>query len=214
MSCGSGCGGCGFCSSKSRKRGPVGPAGPEGPPGPAGTAGTPGAPGAAGPPGPVGPTGIGLPGSIGPAGPPGPTGPVGPSGSTILGATNEVAASDESISNFYGSLLPLGPAVTLTVGPSGSALVTLSAQISPDAGTTAFAAVQVSGESIVPVSDDRALIFGSDVAGATMSSSRAYLLTGLTPNAVATFTMLYRVDAGAGVGSATFARRALSVVTF
>ena len=106
--------------------GPQGTAGVAGATGPAGVAGATGLAGATGAAGPQGTAGVaGATGSAGVAGATGPTGPVGPS-LEIVNSFNEV--------------------VSATIGPSGSAIVFLSAKlnsIGDNTGTTCSVGVKI-----------------------------------------------------------------------
>lgn len=116
-----------------------------------------------------------------------------------------VAASESLTTTTYTDLATFGPSVTTTIGPSGTALVTVSANIlTPSNSTGASMAAEVSGASSVAASDGRSLM-----TDGSMNASRTALLTGLTPG-VNTFTAKYRSWNSGDTG--TFSNRIIWVV--
>lgn len=120
------------------------------------------------------------------------------------------ATSETTTFLTYSHLLPSAapnPAVTVTVGDTGKALISFSANMNNNtAGKASFAAVTVTGATTRAASDGEAVILASATAGLGGVASYTYLLPGLTPG-VNTFTLVYRVDGGTG----TFSDRRLLV---
>lgn len=105
----------------------------------------------------------------------------------------------------YADMATVGPAVTVTIGASGMALVIVSSQIKNNtADQASYTSFALSGATTaVP-----ATTYG--VSAATIgwtSGSRTSIRTGLTPGST-TFTMKYIVDSGTG----TFANRTIIVI--
>lgn len=124
----------------------------------------------------------------------------------ITGAT--VATSETTTSTTYTDLTTSGPAVTMTVGPSGSVLLTLSADmVNNTINQYALMGYAVSGATTTAAADTRALLVNTAFAGQEAAFSRVFRITGLTPGST-TFTAKYRVTAGTG----TFIGRELIVI--
>lgn len=124
----------------------------------------------------------------------------------VQSATVNTQQSTSSTS--YTDLATSGPTVTITTGTT--ALVIISAtflQAGADAGL--LASFAVSGATTLSASDDNGIsgIGTSTERYGQMSSSRAFILTGLTGGSN-TFTMKYRVTAS----TASFLRRSLVVM--
>ena len=173
--------------------GPQGPAGPTGVTGPAGPAGPIGATGAAGPQGPVGPTGA--------------TGPQGPPGTVIppVGAT--VATSETSKSTIYANMPTPGPAVTVSVSTTGTALVILTASMfNSNDDVSCFMSFGTGGP--LTASDSTALTATSHHLD-DMQISAIFLVTGLTAGNV-TFTAYYK----AAGQTCTFGNRSIIVLPY
>lgn len=121
-----------------------------------------------------------------------------------------VATSQTTASTSYTDLATVGPAVTVTIGANGLALVIMYAHMA-NATDTADCRMGfvVSGASTVAVSDTTALIRrASDASAAGVGASSAvHLVEGLTPGSN-TFTSKYRVNAGTG----TFLNRVIAVI--
>lgn len=113
------------------------------------------------------------------------------------GATVNVGETTASTS--YTDLFTPGPAVTVTIGATGKALVAIYTSAANTTNNYALASYAVSGATVVAGSDLSSVQHGNSVAiraGATL------LHTGLNAGAN-TFTMKYRKDAGAGVADFT-----------
>jgi len=126
-----------------------------------------------------------------------------PAASEVVVATLEGTASAT-----YTDLATGGPAVTLTVGPIGIAIVSFRAWVvtgsSANQGRMSFA---VSGANTVAAADANSIY----LPGAqSLQFGTSVVLSGLTPGST-TFTAKYR---SAGSGSPTWADRAIGVVTF
>lgn len=125
-------------------------------------------------------------------------------------ATNAVGNSETTTSVAYTNLATVGPSVTLTVGPTGIAIVSFSAAMGgSSAGSFSKLSYQVSGaNSISPATTFAATV--TDAPGDFFGSlNYVDVLYGLTPGST-TFTMKYAVSGGTG----TFSNRDLKVVTF
>lgn len=121
--------------------------------------------------------------------------------------TAEVVTLQTTASTTYADLASAGPAQTVTIGPSGKAMVIVSAvAFNSSAANRQFMGFAVSGASTVAASDDYALRTGN-VTGPDFNASRAKLLTGLAEGST-TFTAKYRTTAG----TASFSQRSLIVV--
>lgn len=109
----------------------------------------------------------------------------------------KVATEESTASTSYTNLTTSGPAVTVTVGASGTALVTMSALMyHSQAQDKSFMGFAVSGASTVAATDADALMLRSSDAGQSVQASYTTLVTGLTPGST-TFTAKYRGDAAA-----------------
>jgi hypothetical protein len=117
------------------------------------------------------------------------------------GATSATVAGQQQTNNTSYSSLGGGPAVTVTIGASGSALVTVTGAITPTLGNSAFMGFAVDAGA---ASDTEALAISNDFAQA----SATYLVTGLSAGSH-TFTAKYRVSGGT---NAQFANRSLIVI--
>jgi hypothetical protein len=118
-------------------------------------------------------------------------------------ATAIVATSQTTTSTSYTDLATVGPAVTVTTGPS--ALVGLyNANLNSSGTTASLMSYEVTGASAQAPNDNIA------TGVATTTGTRAgavFLVTGLTPGSN-TFTCRYRVGGGTG----TFVDRRILVV--
>lgn len=122
---------------------------------------------------------------------------------TADAASAVIATSETTTSTTYTDLATVGPAVTLTVPPSGKVLVTVSCAVRNSGGSDAFMSVDVTG---TPADDTRAA--RSSTSGFIVSSV-SMLRTGLTPGASLTFTAKYRTGAAT---TGTFAYRRLIAI--
>jgi hypothetical protein len=104
----------------------------------------------------------------------------------------------------YADMATVGPAVTVTVGSSGSALVIVSCQMKNDAAVASYTSFALSGATTAVPST----AYGVSAATTGWTSgSRTSIRTGLTPGST-TFTMKYIVDSSTG----TFANRTIIVI--
>lgn len=123
--------------------------------------------------------------------------------------TATVAANESTTSAALTDLATPGPAVTVTIGASGRALVILSATIYGNATTNYTAmAYAVSGATTVAASDARRLMINPAFNGQQISASAAFVQTGLTAGSN-TFTSKYNADGG---GTSNFLRRHITVI--
>ena len=119
-----------------------------------------------------------------------------------------VSTQQTTSSATYANLATTGPAVTVTIGSSGMALVCPYAHIAGDTiGNQGYMSVEVSGATTVAAADSQA------VGYQTSASSRQYagaplLFSNLNPGPN-TFTSKYR---RAGAGSVFFANRRIAVI--
>lgn len=123
-------------------------------------------------------------------------------------STASVATSQTTTSTSYTDLTTAGPSVTVTIGSSGLALVTLSADMyNGTSGAYAFTSFVVSGGNTVAASDANGISVGGSTANPEILIGRTVLLTGLTAGST-TFKLQYRVSGGTG----TFINRNIAVV--
>lgn len=120
-----------------------------------------------------------------------------------------VATSQTTTSTSYADLSTVGPAVTVTIGSSGLALVimemTASSNVAGNANLNmSFAA---SGTNTITAGTQGQMKMGSFAGGVGMTHSFERLLTGLTPGST-TFTAKYSTTSG----TATFSDRFLTVI--
>lgn len=129
-----------------------------------------------------------------------------PSGNFIFGSAGNISqtgsefiADTEATSSVaYTDLTTIGPTVTRSIGPSGSALVTVTCFVfNGTLGAVNWMGYEVSGATSLVASDDRALALHSMVVNGQGRISVVTHQTGLTPG-VNTFTAKYRVNAGTG----------------
>lgn len=119
-----------------------------------------------------------------------------------------VATSQTTTSTSYTDLATAGPAVTVTIGATGKALVSMHGAIANATSALAsYFGFAVSGASTVAASDTTAIGFTSPSSGAGIRAGTVLLVTGLAAGST-TFTAKYRMDPG--VGPATFVDRRLS----
>ncbi len=119
-------------------------------------------------------------------------------------ATSSVSTSQTTTSTSYTDLATSGPAVTVTIGNSGMALVCLRTQVKINTAAFALMGYAVSGASTVAASDSKAV---GNVNTSEIVVSSVVLETGLTPGSN-TFTSKYRVSANTG----TFQNRSITVI--
>jgi hypothetical protein len=123
-------------------------------------------------------------------------------------STATVATSETTISTSFAALATAGPAVTVTIGANGLALVILSAQTT-NSNTSGYAIMgfAVSGATTTASSDTYSLRDSTPAAGQTNRFSNVFLVTGLTAGST-TFTAQYKALAN----TATFSGRVISVI--
>ena len=124
------------------------------------------------------------------------------------GAGAGVTTDQSTTSTSYADLTTPGPAVTVNIGGSGSALVVLSCN-TYNSGVDSFNLMSfaVSGATTLAASDDRASSNRVRTAGAVEDANRAIVVTGLNPGSN-TFTAKYRVGSNTG----NFRRRYIAVL--
>lgn len=129
-----------------------------------------------------------------------------------------VATRETTTSDSYTDLSTAGPAVTVTIGANGLALVSISAGLASNGDTANMAAMSfaVSGANTQAAADTFAITAGRVGAGGTNGNSGqefhhsgVYLLTGLTPGST-TFTCKYKRFIS-GTGTQTFVNRRIAV---
>jgi hypothetical protein len=101
----------------------------------------------------------------------------------------------------WGDTSPAGPTVSVPIGHSGEAMVTISSQISSggySAGETAYAGLSVDGGS--PTSYPSVSAGTTATTSVTAGASTQFLVTGLAPNASHSFHMQYKVTTAGVVG--------------
>jgi len=120
--------------------------------------------------------------------------------------TANVATSESTTSATFTDLATPGPAVTVTIGSSGMALVIVSADlVNNTASDYAAMGFAVSGASTVAAASGNALYNRN---ASNLQASYAILVTGLTAGSN-TFTAKYERVVG---GTATFANRVITVI--
>ncbi len=142
----------------------------------------------------------------------------------VVAASNYVSAFEDVPSSSYSDLATAGPAVTLTVGPLGIAVVSFKANGWNPAtdGDQAIitTTVALSGSNTVAASDENSAQSGhqADDTGGLIQylfsvMSATIVFTGLTPGST-TFTMKYKVVEDTIFSSHGVDDRKLGVVTF
>lgn len=130
--------------------------------------------------------------------------------------TASVATVQTTTSTSYTDLATAGPAVTVTIGNSGRAIVFIGAAILSDAASPSVCNMSyaVSGATTIAAADSRAITVdtssGPGGTGVAASPSGFFLVSGLTPG-TNTFTLKYRTSSG---DTATFANRNILVQPF
>lgn len=125
-------------------------------------------------------------------------------------ATNSVATSQTTASTTFVDLATAGPAVTVTIGGNGLAIVIVSANTFQGASTdTTYMGFALSGANTVAANTTNAFAFQpANAAGASIKGSYIILLTGLTAGST-TFTAKYRSGSG---NTGTWSSREISVI--
>lgn len=123
--------------------------------------------------------------------------------------TGAVVATFESTgSTSYTNLATAGPAVTVTIGSTGKALVAMHSAMSNSASNVAsYFSFALSGANTVAAADTTAIGFTSTAGFSGIRCGTTQLLTGLNAGST-TVTAKYRQDPGAGV--ANFVDRRIS----
>ena len=112
----------------------------------------------------------------------------------------EVLASESTASATYTALTTPGPAVTITVGASGIAVVCFNCQMTAAAGS-ALVSVAITGATTTAANDNWSL---NSAVTTNTGFGRTYVFTGLAAGST-TFTLQYR----SASGSASFLRRSI-----
>jgi hypothetical protein len=170
------------------QQGATGPTGATGATGAQGPAGATGATGAQGPTGATGPQG-----TVGPTGATGAIGPQGPAGTSVPPVAATVATSESTASTTYTNLNTPGPAVTVSVSATGSALVILTANM-VDSSNSGGCYMSFGSGGAASASDTMSLQSDNPRTAPTQASA-IYLVTGLISGSV-TLTTYYRADPG------------------
>lgn len=117
---------------------------------------------------------------------------------TATGAT--VATSQTTTSASSVDLTTVGPAVTVTIGSTGRAMVSLYCAMNNSvSGDVVFMGFALTGANTVATSDAQSLAFTSPTAGGGIRFGAAWLMQGLTAGST-TFTAKYRISVG-GTGT-------------
>lgn len=124
-------------------------------------------------------------------------------------ASASVTTSQTTTSTSYTDLATVGPAVTVTIGANGLALVTFMAYIqhAVASGNTGWVSFAMSGANTLAASDSYALMYQTWTANAFHQGGVSFMLTGLNPGST-TFTLKYR---GSSANTTTYKNRRLSV---
>jgi hypothetical protein len=118
-----------------------------------------------------------------------------------------LAALEATTSTTYVDLATVGPAVSLTMGASGAALVFITARaLDTIAGQYGIASFAISGGTTLAASDSRAILVESATAAADVAATRLVVVAGIS--GACTFTMKYRATAG----TAQFSDRSIVVI--
>lgn len=129
--------------------------------------------------------------------------------------TATVTTAQTTTSTSYTDLATAGPAVTVTVGPAGKAIVFIAAACRPGnpGPASANASFAVSGATTVAAADTSAITVGVTVGTPqiAVSPSGIFMVTGLNPGSN-TFTMKYRSADAAD--TAEFANRSILVLPY
>lgn len=113
---------------------------------------------------------------------------------TLGSLTASVATSESTATTSYTALTTPGPAVTVNIGPSGLALVTITSHSFNTLAADTFHGFAVSGNTTVAAND---LQSKRSSATTGFCFSGTFLVTGLTPGPN-TFTSQYKVASGTG----------------
>lgn len=135
-----------------------------------------------------------------------------------VGSRSTVATNEATTSTAYSDLATNGPSVTVSVGASGIAIVSISAEMSrssADSFWVGLMSFEVSGANTRSPADSDAASVGQVASTGSngdlqLTSGVSVVLTGLTPGST-TFTAKYR---GSNSVGAVFSKRQIGVVTF
>lgn len=122
-----------------------------------------------------------------------------------------VSTSQTTTSTSYTDLATVGPAVTVTIGANGQALVCLAVEGASSAasGQGWLMGFAVSGASTVAAADTNAMgVINQDLVNNLIQFGVPYLVTGLTPGSNI-FTAKYKAS---GSTTATFVNRNIAVI--
>ncbi len=120
----------------------------------------------------------------------------------------EIITSQTTTSTSYTDLATVGPDATVEIGPSGCAIVMLTAQAMTNSnGVECYMGFKVGGATSLSANDDQALASATRNTGDLPKTSSVFWITGLTQGQN-TFTAQYRTTSG----TATFADRNLVVI--
>ena len=137
---------------------------------------------------------IGATGAAGTKGDTGATGAKGDKGDTGVGLSPSyatVATWETTYDNLTsGSLPTVGPSVTVTIGSSGSALVTVTTGVQAYSNCFGYMGFAVSGATSRAMNSSQQVGGGTETATATLRSGATFVVTGLNPG-VNTFTARY-----------------------
>ena len=115
-----------------------------------------------------------------------------PTGAT----TAKVATSETTASTTYADLTTAGPAVTVTIGVNGKALVTVYADLSNNtANNLSWMGFAVSGASTVAAADEFAMFMQAYAVDSRDRKGTTFLVTGLAAGST-TFTAKYKAANG------------------
>lgn len=126
-----------------------------------------------------------------------------PTGSVV--ATNQTTTATS-----YSDLATAGPAVTVTIGSTGKALMAMhSGLANATAGIASFMGFAISGATTLAASDTTAIGFTSATSAVGIRCGSTLVLTGLNVGST-TFTAKFRMDPGVGPMTAVDRRLAVT----
>lgn len=129
---------------------------------------------------------------------------------TVTGATAAlVSTAEATTSATYVDLTTTTDTVTVTIGPSGMALVLLHMSV-VSSGSTALMSYAVSGANTSAAADAKSVSYQCAVANVGGNFGSTFLETGLTAGST-TFKLKYRTLLGA---TGTFSNRRIAVIPF
>lgn len=136
----------------------------------------------------------------------------GGTGNTTTAAAR-ISTSETTTSASYTDLATVGPAVTLTVGPSGILVCHFSSfcQINAAAGNAWFLSVALTGGNVVAASDANGMEILNAFSNQPEEKGTTVVLTGLTTTST-TVTLKYKTNNAANTN--TYSQRCLAVSTF